>query len=311
MHAEDADDEEYVDWSSGPRIAALREAEEAARWQTPRLGIDFGNVILADDGGRFKESRGLMQCKAVEGAREGVRALVKLFGPEHVFIVSKAGRRLTKLTLEWLHAGFLKDTGLLGDDGHIFFVPRRMEKRPVVEALAITHFIDDRMSVLRSLTKCQQRLLMCGPWVQHDDRHDRHDRKDKVKKVVVHSWPEAVDAAKKWFDQRHRVESDRPTSPRRQGEMGLADRCSALEADLAHLHAHYDSLRQSLANMEAHARQVDGLLTCREEENLRLRAELRARAEAQIPPTPARSKPPCAPPSYPAPTARTLPCAAR
>jgi len=274
----DGDDEPTdLDWTSEARRDALCQAEEAKRCHTPRLGIDFGNVIVAQEDGVFLRRAvdgSLEHCApACAGARDGVRALVQLFKAEHVFIVSKARRRVAGLTMDWLETSdFLKDTGLCGDAQHVYFVNGREEKRPVVEALGITHFIDDRMTVLRSLTSCRQRVLMCGPWVQHDDRHDRGDRSAKALpgKVIVQSWTEAVGAIGKWFKGKNlvREESTKP-SP---APCVYAERCAALEGELMQLQAYYDGLRQTLLSLEAHARQADALLQAREEESLMLRA---------------------------------------
>lgn len=217
-HGEDDEDEADLDWNSQARKAALQAAEEAKRERVPRLGLDFGNVIIAHDeaGGWGFTKRGsdgavqhCVQCCA--GAREGVRALVKLFKRENVFIVSKAGRRVAARTQEWLlESGFISDTGLVGSDAHIYFVNGRMEKRPIVEMLGITHFVDDRMSVLRSLQSCcAQRVLMAAPWVKHEDRHDRGDKKYAQSRVVVQSWPEAVGQVRKWFKTHRGVDAQK------------------------------------------------------------------------------------------------------
>lgn len=193
------------DWSTTARQEALHAAEEAKRQGALRLGIDFGNVIVSahEDGVFFKRSAsGDLEdvAEPCPGARDGVRALVRLFKREHVFIVSRARSRVARATLDWLQqSSFAKDTGLLVDEGHVFFVHGRVDKRYIVEQLGITHFIDDRISVLRSLGRCSQRVLLRAPWVAHDDRHETRGKKAMEGKVVAHSWSEVVGLVRKWF----------------------------------------------------------------------------------------------------------------
>jgi len=315
-HGEDEEDDGDLDWNTSARRVALAAAEEAKREGIPRLGLDFGNVIIAHDeaggwGFTRRDSDGAVkhcvQCCA--GAREGVRTLVKLFKRENVFIVSKAGRRVAARTQEWLlESGFIADTGLVGSDAHIYFVHGRMEKRPIVEMLGITHFIDDRMSVLRSLQSCcAQRVLMAAPWVKHDDRHDRGDKKYAQSKIVVQSWPEAVGQVRKWFKTHRGVDAQKqalqglcsfaprsqppptPSTPGKalpilQGSLAqepqvqplpvenqaLAEHTAWLEYDNAQLRSQAAQLLEGLSQRESSAQRATLDLAARDDEGLAL-----------------------------------------
>ena len=98
---------------------------------TSRLGIDVGGVLAQSDtdvAGRGGGGRGLtvdMQyrpptadCIAI------VSALVRLFGPERTFIVSKCGEHMQRATVVWLrHFGFFAKTGVL--TSHVAFCANR------------------------------------------------------------------------------------------------------------------------------------------------------------------------------------------
>jgi hypothetical protein len=92
---------------------------------------------------------------------ESIKKLVETLGSENVFIVSKCGKGFRDKTLSWLeNKGFYKFTGnchhyLCNCEGfksqNLFFCEERAQKRPICEDLKITHFIDDRIDVLKHL----------------------------------------------------------------------------------------------------------------------------------------------------------------
>ena len=98
---------------------------------TSRLGIDVGGVLAQSDtdvAERGGVGRGLtvdMQsrpptadCLAI------VAALVRLFGAEHTFIVSKCGEHMQRATVVWLqHFDFFAKTGVL--TSHVAFCTNR------------------------------------------------------------------------------------------------------------------------------------------------------------------------------------------
>ena len=89
---------------------------------------------------------------------EAVGKLVKHFGPQHTFIVSKASANMVRRTRLWLkEQKFYEKTGLLPDN--VYFCTERPQKAEIVDVLGISHFIDDRWSVLEHMTKCTARYL--------------------------------------------------------------------------------------------------------------------------------------------------------
>lgn len=134
-----------------------------------RLGIDVGGVIAVpnkhneNDGdcivtSHSKEDTVLTNAVITEECFVAVKTLVSHFGADNVFIVSKAGDRMEANTRTWLlEKGFYSRTGLRED--HVLFCKSRSQKRPIVDAIGITHFIDDRWSVMKHLDNCQCRFL--------------------------------------------------------------------------------------------------------------------------------------------------------
>jgi len=225
-------------WSAPERQVARAGRSPRPGFRCARVGIDFGGVLSPV----HNDPR-----EVVPGAIAAVRALVRDFGQENVFIVSKVGDRKFRVQNdaldEWdflrqiqaiqamdaflpehcqgrrtVHATndprkFIVDNGIGGrneglayrrspnlDDkfrvgvradwgsevegelrngwlktfiypqqrladcgyfeiGNVYYVPTRELKRFVVEDLGITHFIDDRLDVLKTLDCCMRRYL--------------------------------------------------------------------------------------------------------------------------------------------------------
>jgi hypothetical protein len=147
---------------------------------TDRLGVDVGRVIMcpADSDGRPDTSfldasdEAALDVPPSPWLMETLPALVRLFGAR-VFIVSKAGKRIERLTRLWFeHRGFCELTGIAPE--HLHFCRRRNEKRAHADALGLTHFIDDRLDVLSFLRGGVPNLFLFGAqaqpipdWVTH------------------------------------------------------------------------------------------------------------------------------------------------
>jgi hypothetical protein len=151
-----------------------------SRSEEGRLGIDVGRVLMcpADADGRPDTSflraseREALEVPPTPGMFEVVPALVTLF-QQRVWLVSKAGPRIERLTRRWLqHHRFFERTGLRPD--RVRFCLRREDKRQHALELGLTHFIDDRSDVLSHLNGVVPHLLLFGvqseripPWVVH------------------------------------------------------------------------------------------------------------------------------------------------
>lgn len=122
-----------------------------------RLGIDIGRVIIGavgEDGEADTSFLGGSEADALAtppepGSFETIRALVdRLEG--RVWLVSKCGPRIQALSRLWLaHRDFHEITGLPPEN--LRFCKERPQKREIASGLELTHFIDDRLDVLRHL----------------------------------------------------------------------------------------------------------------------------------------------------------------
>lgn len=143
-----------------------------------RLGIDIGRVIMCptDDDGRpdtsflSADEPGALATPAAPGLYEVLPGLIRAFS-SNVWLVSKAGPRIEKLTLKWLrHNDFYNRTGLRPD--RVCFCRKREEKQIYARRHGLTHFIDDRVDVLEHLRNVVPHLVLFGvqtspipPWV--------------------------------------------------------------------------------------------------------------------------------------------------
>lgn len=147
----------------------------------PVLGIDIGRVIIgaADASGTADTSfisgsdEAALATPATPGAVEAIAELTRAFAGR-VWLVSKCGPRIQGLTKRWLtRTAFYEKTGVRQD--RVRFCLKRPEKRDHCLAIGATHFIDDRLDVLRHLVGTVPRLYWFGyqkdatetpPWAQ-------------------------------------------------------------------------------------------------------------------------------------------------
>ena len=131
------------------------------------LGIDIGRVIIGPtiDGPADTAFIGTtideaMTSPPAPGAFEAIAELVARFDGR-VWLVSKCGPSVQRKTRLWLdHWGFHDATGVPRD--HVRFCLERHEKRLHTDELGITHFIDDRVDVLRHLRGGVEHLFLFG-----------------------------------------------------------------------------------------------------------------------------------------------------
>ena len=132
------------------------------------LGVDFGRVIndgsshpSGDDTSFLTGSEEeMLATPAMSGAFDALTRLTKVF-EGRVWIVSKAGPRIQANTERWLaHHGFFATTVIPQD--HIRFVRRRADKAAICAEIGITHFVDDRSEVLKTLVGIVPHLFLYG-----------------------------------------------------------------------------------------------------------------------------------------------------
>lgn len=132
------------------------------------LGIDIGRVIIgaADPSGKADTSflsgsdEAALSTPASEGAFSAIAELTRAF-EGRVWLVSKCGPRIQRLTRRWLQRqSFYERTGVRPD--RVRFCLKRPEKRDHCAAIGATHFIDDRLDVLEHLAGLVPRLYWFG-----------------------------------------------------------------------------------------------------------------------------------------------------
>ena len=122
------------------------------------LGLDFGRVIMcpppfvegADTAFLALPENEALTIEPPAEAFPIIAALVSKF-EGRVYIVSKAGPRIQRLTRAWLEVHeFFKLTRM--PQASVHFCRERSEKRNYAIKLGLTHFVDDRIDVLESLS---------------------------------------------------------------------------------------------------------------------------------------------------------------
>jgi hypothetical protein len=159
----------------------------------PVLGVDIGGVLIQraadDDDTSFFGARP-MDTPAVAGAFEALAQLAAGPFAYRVHLISKAGPSVTERTLAWLaHQEFSAVTGIAPAQVH--FVRHRADKAPVCKKLGVTHFVDDRLSVLNLLPDVAHRYLFTGG-VGSAGAPVHRDLPDGIERVTT--WPDLVAA---------------------------------------------------------------------------------------------------------------------
>lgn len=111
------------------------------------LGVDCGDVIFYAFGRRLP------------GSLASLRAVVRSGNFQEVHVVSKASIVTRAIFLARLHAmDFWNYTGIPRENLHFCF--RYEDKAAICETLGVTHFVDDRLRVLRTLATVPHRYAL-------------------------------------------------------------------------------------------------------------------------------------------------------
>lgn len=125
------------------------------------LGVDIGGVVIVrtddDDDTSFFGDR-YLETAAITGVFDALaRLTAERFGP-NVHFVSKCGAEVEHKTRDWLaHHRMFERTGIPPENLH--FCLRRDQKAPIAARLGLTHFVDDRLDVLKYLETVKTRIL--------------------------------------------------------------------------------------------------------------------------------------------------------
>ncbi len=155
-----------------------------------RIGIDIGGVIIAQDTDEpdlfFSEN--FLRAKPFPNCFETIQALIKKYGEENIFIISKCGHAVQKKSTQWLEdKNFFSLTKFKREN--INFCLERYEKAGIAESLNLNIFIDDRFSVLKYLLPLEQiekLILFCPNDIEKE--LNKSNPNDKI--LRVESWGE-------------------------------------------------------------------------------------------------------------------------
>jgi hypothetical protein len=138
-----------------------------------RLGVDIGGVIMERLASPVSNERsGAQECRAplIPGALEALRRLNQGRFQRRIYVVSHWQVEHHELVSDWLsRQQFCARTGI--DAEHVRLCAQRADKADICHELGITHFIDDRLEVLRHLTSVPHLYL----FDQHPEEAGRFD----------------------------------------------------------------------------------------------------------------------------------------
>lgn len=132
------------------------------------LGVDIGGVIIDrinDDKDTSFFSDNYLKTTPVPDVLESLRLLNSRVGGDpfdHIVLISKCGVRTQQRTHEWLDARNLEAfTGITMNDR--LFCRKRHEKVPIAEHWGVTHFVDDRLEILKYMVGIVPNLYLFHP----------------------------------------------------------------------------------------------------------------------------------------------------
>lgn len=140
------------------------------------LGIDCGDVILFTFGGQVPGSLTSLRELAANGRFKEIHVISKALPTTRLFFTA----RLALIDF-WNYTGI--------PQSHLHFCTYYEDKDAICATLGVTHFVDDRLQVLRALTAVPHRYLLRA------DGAPRARETDKYGPVPngitpVRSWPE-------------------------------------------------------------------------------------------------------------------------
>ena len=151
------------------------------------LGIDIGGVIIdvwqhGNDKLFFSDS--FLETPEVAGALKAIRSLRDRFSA--IKYVSHCTDENRARFIGWLEVhNFYEETGSQPKD--MTFCPNRSDKANICKDLEISHFIDDRLEVLSSLTTVKERYLF------QPRQEDLEEFKEYLSMVrVANSWSDIL-----------------------------------------------------------------------------------------------------------------------
>ena len=153
------------------------------------LGVDIGGVILdAYDNGKDPDFflNDFLKVTAVDGSFDALKRLVCEKFDRRVYLVSKCTEQVEKNLWQWFgHRHFFAHSFVRPD--HIFFCRAPEEKAAICARQRLTHFIDDRLSVLAHLEAVPNLSLF-----RHRPEENKGFEHFLPRVAIVNSWAEVL-----------------------------------------------------------------------------------------------------------------------
>jgi hypothetical protein len=159
------------------------------------MSSERGAMIFRHQFDGYREDE-MLATPEIPGAFEAVARLAGLFGPENVWLVSKAGPRTEERTLRWLtHHEFCGRTGI--DVRHICFCRDWAGKQDICSFLGISYFVDDHPEVATALDGTVAYRYLFGPQTRNIPTLDSWI--ETIGAIPVADWPAAERAIRANF----------------------------------------------------------------------------------------------------------------
>lgn len=130
----------------------------------PVLGIDLGGVVMGPRNPMLHEhdegfDAAFLARPEIPSAIACLARASKERFQKKVFVISKRSRKTRPLALRWLFVnGFFDRLGIPRE--HVHFCETQDQKAPLCEQLGVTHFVDNRLGVLRHMHAVENRCLL-------------------------------------------------------------------------------------------------------------------------------------------------------
>ncbi|CAE7910833.1 unnamed protein product, partial [Symbiodinium necroappetens] len=146
-----------LEYPTTPLFLTMSADKPKAPGTQPRIGIDIGGVLTRQGDRTYMGPLDEWDTTwEADGALDAVGKIAQVFGPSNTFLVSKVspGKSMHRRMEQWLHEtmDFCEVTGVPKDN--IVFVSAvsgTQGKGVVCERLGISHFVDDKIEVLKSV----------------------------------------------------------------------------------------------------------------------------------------------------------------
>lgn len=147
------------------------------------IGIDIGGVIITSACNCTSDtsfrSDNFLKTPEIPNAIDTIAWIVNKYSSDNVYIVTTCYDEIFQKSLLWLkNKDFYSRTGV--KEENIIRVDRRQDKAPVCENKHITHFIDDKRSVLKTMKSVPNKILFNNTGV--------YDNKNPSGMVKANSW---------------------------------------------------------------------------------------------------------------------------